>query len=198
MIQTQEKLADIFGQKRKSVSIGIYRLDPIQFPVTYALADPNTVRFTPLGFDEPMTLTEILECHPKGIEYKSTLIGQDGKQHCPLLTDTKGTVLSFPPIINSREIGEVQVGDKNLFVEVTGIDLRMVLHAINILATNFADREARIEPVEVTYPTPTEFGESMTRWRNVNNTMTSPHYYVSNSKDPTTQPHAGEYSYEQH
>ena len=161
LIQTQEKLADIFGRKRKTVSIGIYRLDPIQFPVTYTLADPDTARFTPLGFDEPMTLTEILECHPKGMEYKSTLIGQDGKQHCPLLTDAKGTVLSFPPIINSREIGEVQVGDKNLFVEVTGTDLRMVLHAINILATNFADREARIEPVEVIYPTPTEFGESI-------------------------------------
>ncbi|MBQ27180.1 MAG: phenylalanine--tRNA ligase subunit beta [Nitrospiraceae bacterium] len=161
LIQTQEKLADIFGRKRKSVSIGIYRLDPIQFPVTYTIADPDTVRFTPLGFDEPMTLTEILECHPKGIEYKSTLIGQDGKQHCPLLTDANGTILSFPPIINSREIGEVQVGDKNLFVEVTGTDLRMVLHAINILAANFADRKAKIDSIEVLYPAPTEFGKSI-------------------------------------
>lgn len=161
LIQTQEKLADIFGRKRKTVSIGIYRLDPIQFPITYALADPDTARFTPLGFDEPMTLTEILECHPKGIEYESALIGQDSKQHCPLLTDAKGTVLSFPPIINSREIGEVQVGDKNLFIEVTGTNLRMVLHTINILATNFSDRDAKIEPVEVIYPTPTEFGESI-------------------------------------
>ncbi len=161
LIQTQEKLADIFGRKRKTVSIGIYRLDPIQFPITYALSDPDTARFTPLGFDEPMTLTEILKCHPKGMEYASTLIGQDSKQHYPLLTDAKGTVLSFPPIINSREIGEVRVGDKNLFIEVTGTDLRMVLHAINILATNFADREAKIEPIEVTYPTPTEFGKSI-------------------------------------
>ncbi|HIC04530.1 MAG TPA: phenylalanine--tRNA ligase subunit beta [Nitrospirales bacterium] len=161
LIQTQEKLADIFGRKRKSVSIGVYRLDPIQFPITYAIADPDSTRFTPLGFDEPMTLTEILECHPKGIEYKSTLIGHDGKQHCPLLTDAKGIVLSFPPIINSREIGEVRVGDKNLFIEVTGTDLRMVLHTLNILATNFADRKAKIVPVEVIYPAPTEFGASI-------------------------------------
>tara|TARA_B100000315_G_scaffold76524_2_gene69970 strand:- start:13526 stop:15223 length:1698 start_codon:yes stop_codon:yes gene_type:complete len=161
LIQTQEKLADVFGRKRKSVSIGIYRLDPIQFPITYAIADPNIAQFTPLGFDKPMTLPEILECHPKGIEYKSTLIGQSNKQHYPLLTDAEGTVLSFPPIINSREIGEVQVGDKNLFVEVTGTDLRMVLHTINILAANFADRESTIEPLKVLYPTQTEFGESI-------------------------------------
>ena len=77
------------------------------------------------------------------------------------MTDANGTVLSFPPIINSREIGEVKVGDKNLFVEVTGTDLRMVLHTINILAANFADRKAKVEPIEVLYPTPTEFGESI-------------------------------------
>ena len=160
LIQTQEKLADIFGRKRKSVSIGMYQLDPIQFPIVYALADPNSVRFTPLGFDEPMTLTAILECHPKGVKYGSALVDHNGKQHFPLLTDAKGTVLSFPPIINSREIGEVQVRDTNLFIEVTGTNLHMVLHTINILAANCADRDANVDPVEVIYREPTEFGES--------------------------------------
>ena len=35
LIQTQEKLADIFGRKRRMVSIGLYRLPSIKFPVTY-------------------------------------------------------------------------------------------------------------------------------------------------------------------
>ncbi|MDH5254092.1 MAG: phenylalanine--tRNA ligase subunit beta, partial [Nitrospira sp.] len=33
LIQTQEKLADIFGHKRKTVSVGIYQLQKITFPV---------------------------------------------------------------------------------------------------------------------------------------------------------------------
>ncbi|MCC7214501.1 MAG: phenylalanine--tRNA ligase subunit beta, partial [Nitrospira sp.] len=69
LIQTQEKLADIFGRKRRSVSIGLYRLAPIVFPVSYDLVKPDDVRFTPLGMETMMTLREILMVHPKGVEY---------------------------------------------------------------------------------------------------------------------------------
>jgi phenylalanyl-tRNA synthetase beta chain len=51
LIQTQEKLADIFGRKRRTVSIGLYRLAPIVFPVSYDLVKPDEVRFTPLGME---------------------------------------------------------------------------------------------------------------------------------------------------
>ncbi|NJN69888.1 MAG: hypothetical protein HC801_06230 [Nitrospira sp.] len=37
LIQTQEKLAEIFGHKRKTVSIGIYQLPKINFPVRTSL-----------------------------------------------------------------------------------------------------------------------------------------------------------------
>ena len=69
LIQTQEKLADIFGRKRRTVSIGLYRLAPIVFPVSYDLVKPDEVRFTPLGMETMMTLREILMVHPKGVEY---------------------------------------------------------------------------------------------------------------------------------
>ena len=69
LIQTQEKLADIFGRKRKTVSIGIYQLPNITFPITYELVKPDDVRFTPLGMETKMTLSEILMVHPKGLEY---------------------------------------------------------------------------------------------------------------------------------
>ena len=69
LIQTQEKLADIFGRKRKTVSIGIYQLRNITFPVTYELVKPDDVRFTPLGMETTMTLSEMLMVHPKGLEY---------------------------------------------------------------------------------------------------------------------------------
>jgi phenylalanyl-tRNA synthetase beta chain len=155
LIQTQEKLADLFGRKRRTVSIGLYRLSQIVFPVTYALAKPEEARFTPLGFEEPLSLAEILARHPKGLEYGAILAGHE----ClPLLRDKDGRILSLPPIINSREVGEVQVGDRELFVEVTGTDLRMVILTLNILAVNLADRGATIGAVEVQYPYATDLG----------------------------------------
>ncbi|MCA9462317.1 MAG: phenylalanine--tRNA ligase subunit beta [Nitrospira sp.] len=157
-IQTQEKLADTFGRKRETVSIGLYRLTSIQFPVTYGLVKPQEARFTPLGFEEKMTLQEILTLHPKGIEYAGILADHD---RLPLLWDADGQVLSFPPIINSRELGEVQVGDTDLLVEVTGTDLSMVMLALNIFATNLADRGATIEPLDISYPYETIYGTTI-------------------------------------
>jgi phenylalanyl-tRNA synthetase beta chain len=158
LIQTQEKLADIFGRKRRTISIGLYRLPPIKFPVVYALVHPDQATFRPLGFDDAMSLREILEIHPKGQEYGAILTGQ---QRFPLLRDANGAVLSFPPIINSRDLGEVRAGDEDLFIEVTGTDLRMVMLTVNIFAANLHDRGAVIEPVDVLYPHKTEMGRTV-------------------------------------
>ena len=158
LIQTQEKLAEIFGRKRRTVSIGLYRLPAIAFPVVYDLVKQDEARFTPLGMDQSLSAREILAVHPKGLEYGAILAGHD---RVPLLRDQKGQVLSLPPIINSRDIGEVRVGDRELFVEVTGTDLLMVVLTLNIMAVNLADRGATIEPVLVTYPYDTPLGKTM-------------------------------------
>jgi phenylalanyl-tRNA synthetase beta chain len=155
MIQSQDKLSEIFGRKRSTVSIGIYELNRIVFPVDYRLAEPSSVSFTPLGLEEKLTLAEILERHPKGIAYGS-IVKHFSKY--PVLTDGMGRVLSFPPIINSRELGEVKPQTKTVLIEVTGTDLRMTVLTLNILAANFFDRGADIEPVLVTYPYDTELG----------------------------------------
>ena len=157
-IQTQEKLAEAFGRRRETVSIGLYRLSSIAFPVTYGLVKPDEVRFTPLGFEEKMTPQEILTVHPKGLEYGSIVASYE---RLPLLWDTDGQVLSFPPIINSRELGEVQIGDTDLLVEVTGTDLSMVILALNIFASNLADRGATIEPIDIVYPYETAMGKTV-------------------------------------
>jgi len=169
LIQTQEKLADIFGRKRRTVSIGLYQLAKIRFPVTYDLVRPDQARFTPLGMETVMTLSEILMIHPKGLEHGHILEGQD---RLPLLRDATGQALSFPPIINSREIGEVRVGDEDLFVEVTGTDQPMVILTLNILAANLADRGATIEPIETRYPYKTALGKSVVTPRNLSKPRT--------------------------
>ena len=158
LIQTQEKLAEMFGRKRKTVSIGIYRLAAIEFPIAYDLVKPEDVSFMPLGMDTVMTLGEMLLVHPKGLEFGGILAGQD---RLPVLRDAKQQPLSFPPIINSREVGEVKVGDEALFVEVTGTDLPMVVLTLNIFAANLADRGAAIEPIDVRYPYNTSLGKTV-------------------------------------
>ncbi len=165
LIQAQEKLADLYGHQRKTVSVGLYRLSPIRFPVTYGLVKPTEARFMPLGVSEKLTLQEILTVHPKGIEYGAILADQP---LLPLLWDTDGQILSFPPIINSQDIGQVQAGDSALLVEVTGTDLRMVLLTLNIFAANLADRGAEIEPLDVHYPYDTGWGKTIRTPRAIN------------------------------
>jgi phenylalanyl-tRNA synthetase beta chain len=105
-----------------------------------------------------MLVGEILSVHPKGVEYGPIVAGHD---RVPLLRDADGQILSLPPVINSREIGEVRIGDTDLFVEVTGTDLPMVILTLNILAANLADRGAAIEPVEIVYPSATALGKTV-------------------------------------
>ena len=171
MIQSQEKLAEIFGRKRSTISIGIYELDRIVFPVHYRLAEPTSISFTPLGMDEELTLKEILELHPKGIAYGG-IVRPFSKY--PMLTDSMGQVLSFPPIINSRDIGEVKPESRNVLVEVTGTDLRMTMLTLNILAANFYDRGAAIEPILVAYPYVTDIGKKVTFPYNTSGKFTIP------------------------
>jgi phenylalanyl-tRNA synthetase beta chain len=148
LIETQEKLADAFGQRRRALAIGVYPAAAIRFPVSYRAVPPRSVRFVPLGAERECDLAEILASHPKGIAYGSILAGQE----CyPLLVDAAGAVLSFPPIINSRTVGEVHPGDRRLFVEATGTELHTVLLALNVLAANLSDRGATIVPAAARY-----------------------------------------------
>jgi len=163
MIQTQEKLAWNFGRKRRSISMGIYRSAIIKWPIIYKGVDPASVSFVPLGAGEhglsenPLTLSEILKYHPKGREYAFIL--EHEKIH-PLLTDSAGDVLSYPPIINSAGLGAVQVGDRDLFIELTGTDQASVTLAASIVACDLADNGFTIEPVEIAYEFDVPFGRN--------------------------------------
>jgi phenylalanyl-tRNA synthetase beta chain len=159
MIQTQEKLAWNFGRKRRTISMGIYRTAVIKWPIVYKAVDPDSVSFVPLQWDTPLTLREILMRHPKGREY--AFIQEHEPLH-PLLLDSTGGVLSYPPVINSADIGAVQVGDADLFVELTGTDQISVTLAASIVACDLADQGFTIEPVEVDYEYDTPFGRRVT------------------------------------
>ena len=159
IIQTQEKLCWNFGRKRRSISMGVYRSELINWPVHYRAVDPHTTSFTPLGFDTEMTCERIISEHPKGKEYGWIL--KDMKK-VPLLSDAKGGVLSMAPIINSAGIGAVRPGDTDLLVELTGTDMPSLLLATNIVACDFSDAGYTILPVSIEYPYETGFGKTIT------------------------------------
>jgi len=158
MIQTQEKLAWNFGRKRRSISMGLYRTSLIKWPIIYKGVDPDSVSFVPLQWDVPLTLREILKQHPKGKEYAFI---QEHEPIHPLLTDSQDFILSYPPIINSNDLGAVQVGDDEVFVELTGTDLASLTLAASIVACDLADNGFNIEPVEVEYEFDTPFGRNV-------------------------------------
>ncbi|WP_297420454.1 phenylalanine--tRNA ligase subunit beta [Thermococcus sp.] len=148
MINLQEKVALTFGRRRREVAIGIFDFDKVKSPIYYRAAE-KTEKFIPLGFNEELTLREILEKHEKGKEYGHLI---KDKPYYPLLIDSEGKVLSMPPIINSEITGRVTTGTRNVFVDVTGWDLRKIMLALNVVVTALAERGGRIKSVKVVYP----------------------------------------------
>lgn len=156
IIQTQEKLCWNFGRKRQSVSMGVYRSEKIHWPVHYTACDPDKTSFVPLATDTKMTCRQIITEHPKGKEFGWIL--KDAEVF-PILKDDKGEILSMAPIINSADLGAVQVGDTDLMIEFTGCDLPSILLATQILACDFIDAGYKILPIKMEYEFDTEFGK---------------------------------------
>ena len=159
LIESQEKLADGYGRGRSAVAIGIYDAADIAYPVRYDAVDPDATAFVPLEFERAMTLRQILSDHPTGRTYSHLLAGKD---RFPLIRDSRGEVLSMPPVINSQTLGRVEVGDAFLFCEATGPELDAILLSMAIMAANMADRGGIIHPVTTRYPYDTPRGRALT------------------------------------
>lgn len=169
LIQSQEKICFNFGRKRKTIALGIYRSDLIKYPVHYKAVDPDDTKFIPLGMDRMMSLREICSEHPKGKEYGHIVSSFD---KFPYLYDDNGDTLSFPPVINSARIGAVEVGDRNLFVELSGPILDDLILASSILACDMSDMGFEILPVKVRFAKETKYGKE----------ITVPYYFQSTQK----------------
>lgn len=140
----QESLHWAVGRGRKKVAIGVHDLDRIEAPFSYIAADRKT-KFVPLDYDREMTMEEILAEHPKGKAYAKIV---EEFERFPLITDAKGRVCSFPPIING-ELTRVTEDTHNILLDVTGIEPRAVGVAVKILCAAFVEMGAAIESVEI-------------------------------------------------
>ncbi|MEM0359675.1 MAG: phenylalanine--tRNA ligase subunit beta [Candidatus Hadarchaeales archaeon] len=147
LMQTQEKLHEFLGRRRKG-SIGVYDLDKVEPPFTYTTVGPEELSFVPLDFRESLTPSQILNLHPKGREYGWIL---EGKERYPILLDCRGRVLSLPPIINSEET-RVTEATTNLFIDVTGEKEELVQLGLVLMMTSLAERGFDLQTVRIQYP----------------------------------------------
>ena len=148
IIDIQEKLHVTFCRRRKRAAIGIYPLDAIQGNITFSAKQPQSIRFRPLESDREMSAAEILREHPKGKEFAHLL---EGLPAYPVFQDSKGRVLSMPPVINSHDVGKVTTDTREVFIEASGQDPRICEEAVRIICCALTDMGAHIQTVTVQY-----------------------------------------------
>lgn len=148
MIQLQEKVSGTFGRNRKSISMGAYDLSMIKFPLKYVGKKPEQIKFIPLGHNKKMTAKQILQQHEKGKQYGHLL--KDVKKY-NVWEDADKNIIAMEPITNSNDAGNVTTETKDVFLEVTGENMKVLHTAINVLAAALADRGGQIESVEIIY-----------------------------------------------
>jgi phenylalanyl-tRNA synthetase beta chain len=146
IMKLQENLHWGVGRDRKLSSIGVYDLATITGPIAYRTLDPDKEPFVPLGMPgKKMSGRQILESHPKGMAYAELL---QPLNRYPVLVDSKGQVLSMPPIINSDET-KVKKGTTRVFIDVTGISKAAVTKSLDTLVSSLAEIGGTIETVTI-------------------------------------------------
>ena len=141
IIDIQEKLHITVGRKRKKVAIGIYPLEKIKLPIIYTAIEPDKIKFIPLDVTKEMSGLEILQKHPTGREYAHLLAG---KAKFPIFIDAENNILSMPPIINSQLTGKITSETKDVFVECSGFDFKILKRCLNVIVTCLSDMGGKI------------------------------------------------------
>jgi len=146
LISLQEDLHNGLGRRRKRVAIGLHDLEAVSPPVEY-VARSADFRFKPLDGKKELSLREIISGTEQGREYG----GIFGRARLfPVISDSKGVVLSFPPVINGSTT-KVSALTRRLFVDVTSMDMRAGDDVLGVLATTLAAMGAQVSSVKVKY-----------------------------------------------
>lgn len=147
LIAMQEDLHWIVGRNRRKVAIGLHNASAIKPPIIYRAVKGDEISFVPLKSFRRMTPQEIVEQHEVGRKYGHIVAGTG---LFPVIMDSRGEVLSLPPIVNAA-LTELTKGTETLFIDVTGTDLEAVSGALNILTTALADMGGKIRQVRIIY-----------------------------------------------
>lgn len=158
-IDLQDKLHQNICRKRTYVAIGTHDLDTLQPPFYYKALTPEDINFVPLTEDNGKSFNgkELLNFYREDPSAKHlkpyTDIIYDSSVY-PVIYDSANTVLSLPPIINSKH-SRIQLHTKNVFIECTGTDLtkaNIVLDTVVTMFSEYCENPFTAEKVEVIYP----------------------------------------------
>jgi phenylalanyl-tRNA synthetase beta chain len=147
IISLQEDLHNGLGRRRRVVAIGLHDMDAIQPPLSYRAVD-SSFRFVPLGGEKPRTIRSILDDTEEGRAYGGAL---SGARLYPIITDARGTVLSFPPVING-DATRVTAKTSNIFIDVTSTDQKAGDDVLALVATTLAEAGGKLGTVSIRYP----------------------------------------------
>ena len=145
LVQIQEKLGVTLLRERKKGGIGLYPLEKIKFPVRFIGMNPDEIKFRPLEYPHEISGREILSKHPTGRKYAHICEHWD---KFPVFVDAKNTMMSMPPIINSHYVGKIDETTTDVFVEVTGNDIKTTKIALIIIVTALSDMGGTIYSLE--------------------------------------------------
>ncbi|KAF4532390.1 hypothetical protein B566_EDAN004471 [Ephemera danica] len=153
-IDLQDKLHQNLCRKRSLVAIGTHDLDRIEAPFYYDALPPKDIQFVPLNQEKEYTAVELMELYSTHAQLKHYLPIIRESAVYPLITDSRGVVLSMPPIINGDH-SKISVNTKNIFIECTATDLTKATVVLDTLVTMFSyycSSQYEIELCEVVRP----------------------------------------------
>jgi phenylalanyl-tRNA synthetase beta chain len=148
VIDIQEKLHITYGRNRRKIAIGIYPYEKIKTPIRFTAKKPEEITFRPLEFPKKINALQILNQHPAGKAYGHLL---EGKTKFPVFIDANDEVLSMPPIINSHNVGKISEKTKDIFVECSGFDFRVLKKCLNMIVTALHEMGGKVYSMELVY-----------------------------------------------
>ncbi|KAK9171025.1 phenylalanine--tRNA ligase beta subunit [Cryptosporidium meleagridis] len=152
-IDYQEKLHNNICRKRSLVSIGTHDLDMIEGPFCYDAKPHNEIKFVPLIGSTEVDGNQLLDLLNKHQQLKKYVSLVENEILLPVVTDSKGIVLSVPPLINGSQ-SKITLNTRNVFIEVTATDYNRASIVLNQIVSSFSmycKNKFEIEPVKVEY-----------------------------------------------
>jgi phenylalanyl-tRNA synthetase beta chain len=140
----QDDLQNGIGRVRRKASIGIHNMDAIQFPVRYCTVNED-FSFIPLKQESRQEIKSILKRSKIGEDYGHIL---GGVKRYPIVVDSKDNVLAFPPIVNGNTT-KISTDTNNLFIEITGNNIKTVEDILAILAITLYDAGFELHNVTI-------------------------------------------------
>ncbi|XP_067003501.2 phenylalanine--tRNA ligase beta subunit isoform X2 [Anabrus simplex] len=150
-IDLQDKLHQNVCRKRSLVAIGTHDLDTLVGPFTYDAKAPADIKFKPLNQTKEYTGPEIMELYSTHAQLKQYLHIIKDSPFYPIIYDSRGIVLSLPPIINGDH-SKITLNTKNVFIECTATDLtkaKIVLDTLVCMFSQYCSQKCTVEYVEV-------------------------------------------------